>query len=190
MPEKNMGVAWYEEPVESIEWLIARLQEVFPGFRVEPIGETRLPGVFFDPGRGQWLSSQVLGYAALLREKLGHDALLLVVNGDGYVPGLNFVFGHALLGGGVGVVYTERLRPEYYGEEPDRARYLERLLKESMHELGHGFGLEHCPNPRCVMSFSNSIVEVDHKEPRYCTRCASILERRGVAVSPRYVLKD
>ena len=190
MPERTMGVAWYEEPRENLEWLAARLQEAFPGYIVELVGEVKLPGVFFDPGRGQWLSSQVLGYAALLRERLSLDALLLVVNGDGYVPGLNFVFGHALLGGSVGVVYTERLRPEYYGEEPSRARYLERLLKESLHELGHGFGLEHCSNPRCVMSFSNSIVEVDYKEPRYCPHCASTLIERGIAVSPRYVLED
>lgn len=40
------------------------------------------------------------------------------------------------------------------------------------------------------MSFSNSIVEVDAKEPRYCSRCAARLAGLGVAVSPGYLLAD
>jgi len=185
---KRLVLLRYMEPASSVAWLASRLAEAFPGHLVEQAGEARLPPQFFDVTRGQWMSSQVLGYAALLREQLGADALLLVVGGDGYVPGLNFVFGHALLGGGVGVVYTERLRPEFYGERRNEGLYLERLLKESLHELGHGFGLEHCSNPRCVMSFSNSIADVDGKEAKFCSRCAALLEAAGVAVSPRYVL--
>jgi archaemetzincin len=185
---RSLGIAWYEEPLANIKWLARRLSEAYPELEARLLGEVRLPAAFFNPHRGQWISNQVLGYAALMRETSGVDVLLLVVYGDGYAPGLNFVFGHALLGGGAAVVYTERLRPEYYGQPPDQQLYLERLLKEALHELGHSFGLEHCPNPRCVMSFSNSIVEVDAKEPRYCPACAAKLEARGVRVSPRYIL--
>jgi len=184
----TLAITWFQEPRWSIEWLGARLGEAYPSMTVRLAGEAKIPAQFFNPTRGQWISNQVLGYAAVLRERLGVDALLLVVNGDGYVPGLNFVFGHALLGGGVGVVYTERLRPEYYGAQPDQRLYLARLLKEALHELGHGFGLDHCPNPRCVMSFSNSILEVDRKEPRYCRVCALRLLEKGVEVGGGYIL--
>ncbi len=185
---RSLAVAWYMEPHSSVAWLTERLGEAFPGLDVTPYGEVRLPVQFFDVTRGQWISNQVLGYAVLLRERAEADALLLVVGGDGYTPGLNFVFGHAVLGGGVGVVYTERLRPEFYGQPPDEELYLLRLLKEALHELGHGFGLEHCPDPRCVMSFSNSIIEVDRKEAGYCRRCAARLEALGVEVGAGYVL--
>jgi len=187
----GIAVAWYMEEPGLVRWLASRLSEAYGGARVELLGETVLPQQMFDPSRGQWLSNQVLAYAMLLRERLApwSDALLLVVGGDAYVPGLNFVFGQAMLGAGVAVVYTERLRPEFYGEPGDESVLRLRLLKEALHELGHGFGLEHCPNPRCVMSFSNSIVEVDRKEPRYCGRCAAKLLERGVPMDPRYVLR-
>ncbi len=186
----TLALAWYMEEPGLVRWLAARLSEAYSGARVELLGETVLPQQMFDPARGQWLSNQVLAYAMLLRERLApwSDALLLVVGGDAYVPGLNFVFGQAMLGAGVAVVYTERLRPEFYGEPGDEELLRVRLLKEALHELGHGFGLEHCPNPRCVMSFSNSILEVDRKEPRYCSRCAKKLLENGVPVDPRYVL--
>ncbi len=181
-------LAWLDEPSWSIEWLTERLQEAFPTVEVETVGEVRLPPQLFDVTRGQWLSNMVLGYAAVLAEKLGGDALLLVVRGDAYTPGLNFVFGQAFLGGGVAVVYTERLRPGFYGEPSNRRLYLERLLKEALHELGHAWGLEHCSSPRCVMRFSNSILEVDEKEPRYCMRCAEKLMEAGVEVSSAYII--
>jgi archaemetzincin len=52
--------------------------------------------------------------------------------------------------------------------------------KETLHELGHILGLEHCPNPRCVMSFSNSIYDVDRKEARFCEMCKKKLVSMGL----------
>jgi hypothetical protein len=39
--------------------------------------------------------------------------------------------------------------------------------------LLHGLG--HCPDPLCVMSFSNTIRDVDRKNARLCPRCKSRL---------------
>jgi archaemetzincin len=142
----------------------------------------------YDAARGQYRSEHILYLAVGLREATGADAVLVVAGVDAYSDGLNFVFGEALLGRGAAVVYTPRLRPEFYGAPPSSELFTERLLKESMHELGHAFGLEHCPNPLCVMSFSNSIIEVDRKEAAYCPRCASRLREKGVIVSPSHVL--
>jgi len=90
---------------------------------------------------------------------------------DGYVEGLNFVFGLALPRLGSAVVFARRLLSS------DRKLYMLRLLKESMHELGHLLGLEHCSNPRCVMSFSNSLYDVDRKEAAFCDECKARLIR-------------
>ena len=176
------------EPPDSVGWLAGRLAEAFPDASVELVGEQPLPAGSLDPLRGQLVSPRVLEAAAALREELGVELLLWVVAGDAYAPGLNFVFGEALLAGGAAVVYTARLHQSFYGLPEDGQLYLERLLKESLHELGHALGLGHCSHPRCVMRFSNSILEVDEKAPAYCRRCSRLLEERGVRVSPRYRL--
>jgi len=170
--------------------LAGLLSRVYPEVAVEVAARVAEPPPgSYDEARGQYRSEQILFAAAALREALGADAILVVAGVDAYADALNFVFGEALLGEGVAVVYTPRLRPEYYGYKPDKALFMERLLKESMHELGHAFGLEHCPNPLCVMSFSNSILEVDRKKPAYCARCAAKLMSKGITASKEHILK-
>jgi len=119
--------------------------------------------------RGQYLSTEFL---ALLPHKPG--LVLGVTEVDLFVPGLNFVFGEAFLGGKVGVISLRRLRPEFYGEQPNTQLFHLRALKEAVHELGHAIGLHHCPDPKCVMHFSNSIVDTDHKEPDFCEKCSAL----------------
>lgn len=179
------------EPLAHVAWLADGLAEAYANAVVEVYGSVLSPprGAY-DPARGQYLSEVVLEEAARLRQSTGVDAVLVVASIDAYSPGLNFVFGQALVGGGVAVVYTRRLRPEFYGLGPDPALYRERLLKEALHELGHAFGLGHCANPVCVMRFSNSIVEVDAKSTRYCRKCAARLLEAGIVVAGKFLLTD
>jgi Predicted Zn-dependent proteases len=100
----------------------------------------------------------------------GESVVLGLVAGDGYVEGLNFVFGLATPEISIATIYTSRL------ETGDSSVYRLRVLKEAMHEVGHLLGLGHCPNRRCVMSFSNSVLEVDSKEPWFCPVCVSKLK--------------
>jgi len=94
-----------------------------------------------------------------------------IVNGDGYVEGLNFVFGLASPQISTATVYTSRLVSH------DMSLTVTRISKEVIHELGHLLGLNHCSNPLCVMSFSNSVREVDRKGLSFCTSCALKLSR-------------
>jgi archaemetzincin len=89
---------------------------------------------------------------------------------DLYAGTLNFIFGQAHIGGRVCVVSLHRLDPAFYGSA-DVGLFLERTVKEAVHELGHCLGLRHCDNRKCVMVFSNSIVEVDEKGKNFCKRC-------------------
>ncbi len=115
---------------------------------------------------------------AVLSEKIPVDAkkLLGVVDADLFVPDLNFVFG--LAAGNAAVVSLARLRPEYYGENKNEYLFRERTLKEAIHELGHTFGLHHCPDIGCIMHFSNCLEDTDVKGPGFCKVCSNKIGRK------------
>lgn len=121
----------------------------------------------------------LLGLSRPGERVLGITGVDLCVRGSG----LNFIFGLAQCPGRAAVVSTFRLRPEFYGEK-NGGLFRKRILKECVHELGHTFGLDHCPSPDCVMSFSNSIADVDRKGDDLCRRCREELERRGGDLNP------
>ncbi|MGB5925648.1 MAG: archaemetzincin family Zn-dependent metalloprotease [Dehalococcoidia bacterium] len=122
----------------------------------------------YDPERKQYLSSELL---ASLKKAEREERVVGIADVDLYVPRLNFVFGEADVISRTAIVSLCRLRQEYYGLAPDETLFLERATKEIVHELGHTFGLGHCPNNECVMHFSNSLADTDLKEAHFCNMC-------------------
>lgn len=122
----------------------------------------------YDPQRKQYFSSKLL---ASLKKSEGDERVVGIADVDLYVPRLNFVFGEADMVSGAAIISLCRLRQEYYGLAPDEALFLKRATKEIVHEVGHTFGLGHCPNNKCVMHFSNSLADTDLKEALFCNKC-------------------
>jgi archaemetzincin len=125
----------------------------------------------FNPLRGQYDSTEIL--KRLLPQAPSENWRVLgVTEADLYVPILTFVFGEAQLGGHAALVSLHRLRQEFYGMPADPQLLAARLLKESLHELGHTLGLRHCPDYRCVMSASHAVERIDLKLAEFCQACA------------------
>jgi archaemetzincin len=98
--------------------------------------------------------------------------LLFIVSVDIYRPQADFIFGLSQrLGGEIAVVSTYHLKVE------DEELFISRLLKETLHELGHLFGLRHCQDKFCLMSLSLDIKGIDFKKIRFCRNCRKLLER-------------
>ena len=133
-----------------------------------------VPPESYEARRNQHYSTKIL--KEMLRD-VPQDALKLlgVTDKDLCIPILTYVFGEAQVGGTAAVVSLARLRQEHYGLTPDRLLLLERLRKESLHELGHTFGLVHCPSRACVMYLSNTVVDVDIRGRDFCMGCRTVV---------------
>ena len=149
--------------------------------RLPPLDE---PGFAHDAKRMQYSSELIL---QMLRKSSPPDAraLLAVTEKDLFIPMLTFVFGHAQFNGTVGVVSLARLRQEFYGLPANHPLLLARAMKETVHEVGHIFGLSHCSNPSCPMSLSNALQQVDRKEEDLCRNCSIVLEEHLHRISER-----
>jgi len=152
-----------------LEELKEKLNQTF-GCPLELIPEAIKLEQAYDSKREQYLASKLL--ARLKKSGAAKDAKVLgIFDVDLYVPGLNFIFGQAEITSGVALISLCRLRQEYYDLLPDEALFLDRAIKEAVHELGHTFGLEHCKNAKCVMHFSNSLADTDWKQAAFCSKC-------------------
>jgi archaemetzincin len=121
--------------------------------------------------RNQWYSPKLLDWFFEKFRPNKNTRMLFILDVDAYSNGLNFVLGEASPKEGIGAIYLPRLKQEFYGLKPDNDLFYKRMVKESVHELGHVFGFGHCQNPTCVMYFSNSLKDTDIKGRSFCDSC-------------------
>jgi archaemetzincin len=155
--------------LELLDDLAAELARIF---QVScPVHEEIFVADFaYDRSRDQFHSTAILQRM----QSLAGDAearYLGITSLDLCIPILTFVFGEAQLAGRCALVSLHRLGEEFYGLPPNANLLWERLVKESVHELGHVLGLRHCLDWRCVMASTHDVERLDLKGEEYCPSC-------------------
>ena len=138
------------------------------------------PASCYHPERQQYHSSELLQRMQAIATP--SDWRVLGITGvDLYIPILKYVFGEAQMGGPCALVSFHRLRQEFYGLDRDDALLSERLLKESIHELGHTLDLHHCQDYRCAMASAHAVEWIDLRETAWCESCRRQVEKNRTA---------
>ena len=171
--------AIYITPFGTIEEEVMSALEIsvwqIYGYEVRRMPKLPEPEYALDRHTNQYNSSLLL---KKLLQQIPSDAVrvLGVTDHDLFIPMLSFVFGHAQVNGSVAVISLARLHQEFYHLLENKQLFLHRVIKEAVHELGHTFGLIHCPDLKCAMSLSNSIQQVDKKNEELCANCSILFE--------------
>jgi len=157
-----------------LEYICKYLCEKIFYCNCEIIDPLILDSRFYNKLREQYNSDLILNWIAQKTKTYKADITIGVGDFDAYADNLNFIFGEAYPKDHVCAIYLGRLKTN------DNDLYNERIIKEVIHEIGHVLGLQHCPNPDCVMYFSRTINDTDRKKPMYCKKCAQILIKNNI----------
>jgi archaemetzincin len=82
------------------------------------------------------------------------------------------------MGGPCAVVSFHRLMQEFYGLPQDVDLLVDRLIKESVHEVGHTVDLTHCEDYSCAMAPSHAVEWIDLKQSTLCDACGRVARCR------------
>jgi len=177
---------------DILDFLENNLAKIFKR-KIHILYRISVPQNSFDRSRNQYDADKILSY---LTEKLTlkniQDISLAILNIDIFVSALNFVFGLAINFPRICLISTARLNPLFYTRrsigpvgksrgtyltKEDKKIFNERTLTEAVHEIGHTLGLDHCTSDKCVMFFSNTLLDTDKKSYNFCTNCLTSLKK-------------
>jgi archaemetzincin len=150
--------------IAVVDALKNRLTALFGG-PVSVNSTVSVPQTAFNPERSQYLSDLLVQLISLPDK--GKDEIVLgVVDVDIYTKDKNFIFGQADSESGKAIISLYRLN-----QNANTNLFMDRMVKEAVHELGHILGLDHCQDSTCIMNFSHSLQDTDNKVVTFCNKC-------------------
>jgi archaemetzincin len=151
----------------------------FYAIRLETRPALELPRSAYYPKRGRYRAERLLDFLVErgwpeARVTLGLTAVDISTTKPPYEDW--GILGLATLDGRSAVLSSFRCRRG----ARDQAHARERLAKTAVHELGHSFGLEHCPTPGCIMHDGEGSVRTTDTEHDLCPETRERLTAAGL----------
>jgi archaemetzincin len=162
-----------ELSIELMDAVTAEIQQVF-GFSTETSPILQDLTFALDDKRNQYHSTKILDQLAA-NAPTNAVRVLAIAQVDLFIPILTHVYGEAQLGGTACIVSTYRLNEGRSGINISQ-KYIDRIVKEAIHEVGHTFNLRHCPEPTCIMHYCRNEEDVDRKSDQLCRYCIIMMQ--------------
>lgn len=170
----SFGSASWRIEKEIISKISYGLSRTF-NIKVKNFGQMPIP--WTAKRDNQLKASDFLAAEKEILENKPAEAILGICKKDLYLANLSFVFGLASPKDQVAIISLARL------SDDNKKLFFARLGKEAIHEIGHLFGLDHCEDKLCAMSFSNSIGDVDIKKSELCPNCQKLAGKNVKKIS-------
>ncbi len=154
---------------ELVDYLGTKILGRFK-FKINSGMIAKLPEESYNPERGGFFSSIILNKLQFLKAS-DDEYIVAVTDEDLFTPGTDYIISDSDRLGGVAIISTHRLRPEFYGLPQDNSTLRSRALKKLIYEIGHLLGLSNCEAKNCVMYSSKTIADMDSQSDRFCRRC-------------------
>lgn len=172
----HIHIFWDSQSPAGLQMPVARMISSVLGVNAS-VSENHVRITGLDMVRKQVDAQSLLDSIQAYKHRHGiADPVLLVVHQDLFRNGNSFVFGLARESVGAGVVSTARLNNEYYGRRDSDDDFIDRIVKEGSHEIGHMLGLPHCTVPECIMFRPDTLDELDRKKKILCPDCRELLD--------------
>lgn len=158
-------------PADSVQYLEVCLRKYFPNVRVMP-NNINLPSQYFNKERNRYLASGLLDELAKHRN---NDAVIGVTDYIIFKPNKKSdTFGI------MGMSYTNTFKSIVSTKIPlnGKEQSKDNICKLALHELGHGFGLKHCPNETCYMVDAEGTMKIVNVIG-FCESCKHVLNSKG-----------
>lgn len=158
-------------PADSVQYLEVCLRKYFPNVRVMP-NNINLPSQYFNKERNRYLASGLLDELAKHRN---NDAVIGVTDYIIFKPNKKSdTFGI------MGMSYTNTFKSIVSTKTPlnGKEQSKDNICKLALHELGHGFGLKHCPNETCYMVDAEGTMKIVNAIG-FCESCKHVLNSKG-----------
>ena len=165
-------------PAAELEAVSAALT-AFYAVKVMVAEPLALPKSAFYAKRGRYRAEKLLDYLVAegrqeARVTLGLTAVDISTTKAPYEDW--GILGLATLDGRSGVLSSFRCHRRAKNAEHARVRF----AKTAVHELGHSFGLEHCPTPGCIMHDGEGSVLTTDTEHDLCADTRTRLKTAGM----------